>query len=468
MWIPVPGATEYRVLRKVEGKEFAEIYRGPMTNFSDPGLDTTLTYVYKVIPIVGGKEGEPSAEGVVKGQEKIKPPQIGGVMATPEGIQLRWAPVQGAAFYNLYRAEGKGGEPKLLKSLQDTSYYDKEVKAGTLYRYQVAAVDRMSIESERSAAVEATRQEEVKKASKKPVVVKKVRKVAEFEGEKLYELDKPGSLAVGQGGEIYVAEWRGIQVMNPAGEYQRRIKFPADWSEPFGLVMAPDGNLAMAFPYEGVVRIISPADGSLIKLFRIEPAAAPDGTKLLTRPGSCAFDGDGNLWVADSAAGQIVILDREGKEIGRVGLPRDRYQGKTPLPPDALPGLGPIAYNPNDGKIYAILSVDAWIKVVDPKTRKVTATYGGLGGDVDQFSGVASFGFRKNGNILVFDNLMSVVKEFSPSFEYLHSFGDVVDKTGKPSFSITGSGWMTFKEDPGRFYFASKLSNRVFVYESVQ
>lgn len=468
MWIPVPGATEYKVLRKVEGKEFAEISRGPMPNFSDAGLDTSLTYVYKVIPVIGGKDGEPSPEGIVKGQEKIKPPEIGGVLATSEGVQLRWAPVTGAAFYNIYRAEGKGGEAKLLKSIQDTTYFDREVKPGTGYRYQVAAVDRMSIESEKSKAVDAVVEQEVKKASKKPVVVKKVRKVLEFEGEKLYELEKPGSAAIAANGDMYVAEWHGIQVINPKGEYVRRIKFPAGWSEPFGVFMDKDENLVMAFPYEGVVRIISSKDGALIKTYKVELPKELEGKPMVSRPGSCTFDGEGNLWVADPPVGQLVIFDREGKEIGRVGLLREQYQGKTPLPPDAFPGLGGVKYNPYDGKLYVILSVDAWIKVVDPKTRKVLGTYGGLGGDVDQFSGVAGFGFRKNGNILVFDNLMSIVKEFSPGFEYLHTYGDVVDKTGKPSFSMPGSGWMTFREDGEKFLFVSKLSNKGFLFETAQ
>lgn len=468
MWIPVPGATEYKVLRKVEGKEYTEIYKGPMPNFSDPGLDTSLTYVYKVIPIVGGKEGEPSPEGIVKGQEKIKPPQIGGVLPSPEGIQLRWNPVQGAAFYNLYRAEGKGAEFKLLKSMQDTSYFDKEVKPGNVYRYQIAAVDRMSIESDKSPAVEAVMEKDVKKAVKKPVVVKKVRKVGEYEGERLYEFEKPGSAAFSPGGEIYVAEWKGIQVLNAKGEYQRRIKFPPEWSEPFGLFIEKEDNLVMAFPYEGMVRVISGKDGSLIRAYKVNLPKELAGTPMVSRPGSCTFDGEGNLWVSDSPVGQLIVYDREGNEIGRVGRLRKEYQGMNPLPPDAFPGLGTIKYNPYDGKIYAILSVDAWIKVIDPKTKKVVGTYGGLGGEVEQFSGAAGFGFRKNGNILVFDNLMSVVKEFSPTFEYVQSYGDQLDKSGNPSFSMPGSGWMTFKEEEEKFLFASKLSNKVFLFETVR
>lgn len=52
---------------------------------------------------------------------------------------LSWKKVSGAEGYQVYRANGKKGAFKLLKSLKKNKYTDKKAKAGKTYRYKVRA-----------------------------------------------------------------------------------------------------------------------------------------------------------------------------------------------------------------------------------------------------------------------------------------------------------------------------------------
>ena len=54
-----------------------------------------------------------------------------------------------------------------------------------------------------------------------------------------------------------------------------------------------------------------------------------------------------------------------------------------------------------------------------------------LGTKNGQFQGLAGIAFRKNGNILVLDNMMQVVKEFTKDFEYVATYADEEQKGTK-------------------------------------
>ena len=60
-------------------------------------------------------------------------------------VLLSWTAVQGAHSYRLFRAGGDEGELQVLvESLRETGYEDRDVLAGSSYRYAVAALDSLS------------------------------------------------------------------------------------------------------------------------------------------------------------------------------------------------------------------------------------------------------------------------------------------------------------------------------------
>ncbi|ADQ45037.1 glycoside hydrolase family 16 [Caldicellulosiruptor kronotskyensis 2002] len=74
-------------------------------------------------------------------------------------IELNWLPVNGASYYNVYRAFSSAGPYKKINTtaIQSTTYTDTNLIAGTAYYYKVSAVNEYG-ESKLSEAVVATTQ----------------------------------------------------------------------------------------------------------------------------------------------------------------------------------------------------------------------------------------------------------------------------------------------------------------------
>jgi hypothetical protein len=89
--------------------------------------------------------------------------QVGG-MATPpplpptafsytqgtSQITLQWHRSRGAASYNLYRGTTASGETRYAKGLADLTYVDTSLQSGVTYYYQVAAVNSIGEEGNRT------------------------------------------------------------------------------------------------------------------------------------------------------------------------------------------------------------------------------------------------------------------------------------------------------------------------------
>ncbi|MHB8832005.1 MAG: hypothetical protein ACYC47_09505 [Desulfobacteria bacterium] len=457
MWGPVPGATEYKLLKKTGEADFKEVYKGPMNNFSDPDAPSTVTIEYKVVPVVKGKEGDPSSTSVLKGIEPLKSPAFTGFLTASDTITVRWTNPPGSMFFNLYRADKKGGAFALVGSIQQETYTDRNVKKGTTYYYQVTAVDRNNTESKKSPVLEAVLKEEVKVVELKEVVKKVVSRGA-VSGEDLYEFVQPNFVGVLKDGRVYVVDRTSIQYLDKDGKYLSRLNLDPKWSPPNGAAVDRDGKMLLAFLAEKVVRKIDES-GKAVETFSYPPL----GGKFVNNPNYVAVDGDGNYWITDGVRFQVVKLDPAGKQVEVLGRLRGAYDFKTKKETD-FPGVGKIYYNPYDGKLYVVLGVDAVVRVVDPKTSRVVKTFGGIGPNLDQFSGVGGLAFRKNGNILVLDHLSQTVKEFSKDYKYLATYADVLEK--KPSrLSTNFPSGLGFNEELNRFYVLSTLGNVVYVFD---
>jgi hypothetical protein len=459
MWTPVPGATEYKLLKKTGEGDYKQVYKGPVNNFTDPDAPPAKTIEYKVIAISAGKEGKPSSVAMLKGIEPPKPPKITGTLPSANNIVLRWTNPPGSMFFNLYRAEKKGGPYTLLGSFQQDSYTDRKVKKGVSYYYQVAAVDKNNMESAKSEPAMGMLTEAAAKAVEEKPVIKKPIRIGEFVGEELYELTQPIDVGFDKNGELFVMDRTSIQFFDKDGTFKRRIDFNPKWGLPTSAIVDNDGKFLVASATDSIIRKVEDT-GEAIEVKRYPVLKE---IKRKNNPNGVAIDKEGNYWIADGNRWQVIKLSPAGKVLEIMGRPPGTFDAKTKTDSD-LPGLNRIYFNPNDGKIYAILGISAKIKVIDPKTAKVIRTLGGIGSKNDNFSGIGGLAFLSNGNILVLDQLLQVVKEFTKDFKYVATYADETEQN-KTKLSTNFISGFAFREDIKRAYIISSLGNKVYMFD---
>jgi hypothetical protein len=151
---PVTGDVKYVVLRGsgTEGP-LAPITPQPIgeTTYTDTGVDNDADYRYavralRVEPAVTAA-GETSAAVAAAPRDATPPSAPAGLVAVPssEAVRLAWnaSPEPDVATYAIYRAAGGGDFMRIATTTAPgTVYTDRDVKAGTTYRYAVTALDR--------------------------------------------------------------------------------------------------------------------------------------------------------------------------------------------------------------------------------------------------------------------------------------------------------------------------------------
>ncbi|HEY6007542.1 MAG TPA: hypothetical protein VIU40_04405, partial [Geobacteraceae bacterium] len=389
-------------------------------------------------------------------------PTFTGSLPSPTAITLRWSNPPGTMFFNLYRSESKGGQYSLLGSVQQDSYTDRTAKAGKSYYYAVTAVDRNNTESDKSAPLEA-RLTEAEKIIEEKVVVKAPIPRGTFNGEELYEIDQPYDIGFTGPGELYVMDRVGLQFFDKDGKYQRRINFEKNWTAPAACTTeARDGALLVAFNRDKMIRKIDASNGKLIWEKGYPPPK--ERPEIRNNPTALAVDKEGNIWVCDSGRFQLIKMDPAfDKVLGVVGRVSGTYTADQ-IKDDDLPGITRVAFNPNDGKIYVLMSLAGQVKVIDPVSLKVEKTFGGVGLRTGQFQALAGISFRKNGNILILDQMMQVVKEFSKDHQYVATYANVSEKGSNKLSSTFGTG-LAYREEFGRFYVSANMANVVYVFD---
>jgi hypothetical protein len=458
MWSPVPGAATYRLYRKDGAGEFREVYKGTSTSFRDTA-PTTAHLAYRVTAVAPqGEETIPSPQADLKGEEPLPSPRIIGAIPADESVVLRWTLPVGAAFTNVYRSETEDGQYVLLESVQGEMYSDRKVVKGKPYYYKVSAVDMSNRESVKSLSASAlAAAKAVPAALEKPNVVK-IRPAGEFFGEKLYELKQPSELGFTREGELFVLERGQIQVFDRDGTYLRRTRLAPEWGLPAGVALDRDGEFLLPFYSDGIVRKI---DGSGVLLAEIR--YPPYDEKRRNNPNGVAVDGDGYYWIVDGGRSQVIKTDGSGKALRIIGRVTGTYDKKDRKESD-LPGANRIYFNRYDGNLYATLGPTAQIKRIDPKSGNVVGTFGGVGMGVSRFQGIGGLAFRKNGNILVLDHLLQVVKEFTNGFVYQATYVDVVEKD-RIKLSSNFATTLGFLEAGKRIFVTSTLGNRVYKFD---
>jgi DNA-binding beta-propeller fold protein YncE len=111
-----------------------------------------------------------------------------------------------------------------------------------------------------------------------------------------------------------------VQVFDPTGAviaaWGLAGRGPGYVTRPTAVAMAPDGGLAVADSFDHRVALIA-ADGTFAGLRGLVSAitgfAAPgSATGQFTQPSGAAYDAAGNLWVADTGNGRVVVVAPDG------------------------------------------------------------------------------------------------------------------------------------------------------------
>ncbi len=166
-WAPAsPAPKAYRVFRRsAQARGYGDsIHQSPAgeSSYLDTSARLGERYVYTVAAVATETPlvlSALSAESEVDYQDRFPPPAPPGLVALPEGTQvrLRWNASQGedTVAYVVFRQD-PGGEFHRVTAepIADLEYVDSGLMAGNTYRYRVAAVDRSGNEGEPGDAVE--------------------------------------------------------------------------------------------------------------------------------------------------------------------------------------------------------------------------------------------------------------------------------------------------------------------------
>ena len=174
---------------------------------------------------------------------------------------------------------------------------------------------------------------------------------------------------------------------------------------PHGL--ACDGPLLLiADPDAGVVHLFDRDKHTYRRLPR-------DGR--LASPVDAAVDADGRIWVADSAAGALVVFDREGREQARYTDGIERPAG--------------LAWDRASGRLYVADPVAHRVAVLDAQGRLLDA-FGARGETDGAFNFPVDVCLDPQGGVWVLDALNFRVCALAPDGAFLSSFGAQGDAPG--------------------------------------
>jgi len=446
MWLPVPGAQSYNVYRSEDGGEAKKQGATTTPTYTDPSTDKTRTVEYTIKAVVNGQEGEASAKGVIKGAEALKPPIFtGNRIVGGTKMAILWTPVPKAVFYNLYKSEKKGGEFKLITSSQDAQYVDADVKDGQTLYYQVSAVDLSSVESPRSEplAVQVQLvQAEAKKKDALPLVVRKVKKAWRSRGEANFELSSARDVAVTKEGNLAAVSGREIQVIAPDGKYISRFAAPPSkdqevaWGSPIGIGVAADGMFVVVFSNPTFIRTFAP-DGTLVKegtLNPVDPKTTTAGYVRAPIASDAEFASDGTIWVVENVNFQLLHLDRDLKEIGRVGKPIGL---KTRKNEQELVVPTRIAIDRKSGKMFVTETMAARVTIFDKDGKRLGA-FGQGGDDPGAMNIPTGVAITPAGEVLVGDSNLGRIQAFDQEGKYLATYHDA-EKSDKDRPATLGA-----------------------------
>ncbi len=135
------NANQYEIYRSTNGGKYEKVGTTSELSYVDTTVASGKTYTYKVRGVNANTTG--SFSGTKTVSYLAMPKTTASISKT--GFTVKWNKVNGASTYRIYRAEYANGKWSNWNKLTDqkasvTSYADKNVKAGGVYKYTVRAM----------------------------------------------------------------------------------------------------------------------------------------------------------------------------------------------------------------------------------------------------------------------------------------------------------------------------------------
>ena len=263
---------------------------------------------------------------------------------------------------------------------------------------------------------------------------------------------KPYAVAVHQG-RIFVSDSveRVVQVFDvPQGRFFRiGTEGAGTLVKPLGLDVAGDGTLFVADATAKAIMVYD-RDGRFLRklgqkdLFQRLSSVTVDakGEKLYVVDIGGVDSDKHRLRVLSAKDGQLIQdIGKRGKENGEFNLPRDAALGK-------------------DGRIYVVDGGNFRVQVFDQE-GKFIKTFGTVGKQLGNFARPKEVATDSDGNVYVVDSAFGNFQIFSPDGELLMYVGDRSERDG-PALYMLPSG--IFVDENGRVYMVDQWFRKVDIF----
>jgi DNA-binding beta-propeller fold protein YncE len=368
MWAPVPGAASYNIY--LNDTPVGKAVAAPPFQFPTPEAGGEYKIEVSAVGADGSESGR-SAPGRIA-IVKLLPQKELGFLLGDKAVMLRWTNQVGTVITDIYRAEKKDGEYKLLMSVQDTRYADTKVETGKVYFYKLKAKDVSGKESEFSAPLVVSLVTQMAVKENKAVLALKKAKVEmvtadppftwndsfllggelyilerDKEAIRVYDLETgkqtkvigsrgylPGQVVYPSGlgrlanGNFAVCDYARnvVMILNPAGELVKEWPFPSPKemalekeAKPGKLAVSPDDKIFVADGNNYIIHVFD-ANGALLKTFGGAKSAKNTGPEFFTGIGGMVFASDGTLYISDFRSGEVHVVDKDLKHKMIIGV----------------------------------------------------------------------------------------------------------------------------------------------------
>jgi fibronectin type 3 domain-containing protein len=152
-----------RVLRQAQGEPAAVLIgTGSGTEYVDTSAVIGKPYTYTAQFVAGTAESDVADPVSIVPADVFAPATPAGLAAVAglQSVELAWErnTESDLRAYRVYRASGTGEFELVADGVEGPAYSDRQVQSGTVYRYQVSAIDAAGNESARSQTLEVTAQ----------------------------------------------------------------------------------------------------------------------------------------------------------------------------------------------------------------------------------------------------------------------------------------------------------------------
>jgi hypothetical protein len=435
MWIPVPGAVNYKVY--MNGKLVGEAPAPPLT-IPAPTDAGVYKYVLTGVDAAGeeGPKSQPSSLTIIK---LIQPKNINGQMLGDpvRVLNLRWDAVPSAAIYDIYRSDKKDGEYKLISSITETRYVDSDIKdekefQGKTFYYKIVSKDKFNNPSPDTEIFEFKVPKQVERDVLKDISLKirrsKLVRVAKpLSSDHLIKSVIGSSLTFDKREMIYSDRFgHTVGVMDEFGDWQRTFAEvgpkPGQIEGPGSITVDKEGDVYIVDNRGKKFKKFS-SDGTLIysadQHVVVEEEAIRDGkgkpqtnVRLI---GISVYDG--KLYGADTWSGTVQIYDAENGDF--LGYFSNKETGKVNNFGAATSTLI------GGGKLYVGKPLSRIVNVYDFETGVRLYDIGKSKTFIGAFAAVNGMVFDPDGNVMVADTTMHATQVFSgEDGSYMYHLGD--------------------------------------------